>query len=247
MQDLPSTGVAALILTCAMACARPAVDGGEASETAATEGSGDTTSADESSWGDGDGDGDGDDDPCGCDPGAICVADCVFGDFNPDTLENLHCIEDPACSEPNIHTPECIVIACESPFAEEELGCDPEQREGVDLICNYPNGPCDAISQDCPDGEKCVAKVPDADLLWTAYCVPIVGMDAVGQSCSSQGGSIDEGTDSCDGQSMCWNGAVSAEPFDDGTCQPFCDGSMNNACPDGMTCEMVTAGFQLCV
>jgi hypothetical protein len=245
MLNLPYTGIAALLSICAIACTTPADDSGEASGTSATEDSG-TTSTNDS----GDGDGDGDGDPCGCDPGAICVADCVFNDFDPNTYEDLRCVEDQACSEANVHTEACIEVACASPFAEESNACvSPEEREGVDVICYVPNhnAPCDETTQDCPEGEKCVAKLPDANFLWTAYCVPIVGAGALGESCSSQGGRKGEGTDSCDGQGMCWNGAVSAEPFDDGICQPFCDGSMNDACPDGMTCEMVAQGFRLCV
>ena len=90
------------------------------------------------------------------------------------------------------------------------------------IICEpfSPPQSCWELAQDCPDDTKCVAREPDRWGYNTTRCVPIVGTGAAGEPCTSEGANPEsEGTDSCDATSMCWNGTLTAEPFDGTSCE----------------------------
>jgi hypothetical protein len=93
---------------------------------------------------------------------------------------------------------------------------------------------CDALAQDCPEGEKCVPHSTFGGS-WDAHkCVPILGDQAPGEPCTYNG--IAEATDNCDGTSICWDVMdVEGQPI--GTCFQLCSGSPNDpACPPGYMC-----------
>ena len=198
----------------------------------------------------GDGDGEPSDNACGCEEGQLCVGDCSYGDFDPDEVENPRCIDDAICFEHGFDSPECMELACDAPWSEP-LGVCGDSAD-YNIICEPSSPPpsCYEIDQDCPDNEKCVPRLPDRWGYSTARCVPVVDVGAPGDPCSSQGADpASEGTDSCDFTSMCWNGALTAEPFE-GICRPFCEWENDElTCPEGLTCEWVIAPdtFRLCV
>jgi hypothetical protein len=238
----PAQTLAALLLTTACS-ARPVADGddtgtaGTNDET--TVGDGDTTE----STGDGD-----PEDPCGCDDDQWCVADCQWGDFQPNQIINPRCIDAALCIEHGSDSPPCLEVACGSLDATATQNCaTPEQSFGYDIICGgLLESACDEVVQDCPEGEKCVARLDRFGVLPTR-CVPVVGSDPIDAPCSSTGHDpAAAGTDSCDEAGMCFNGMLSAEPFE-GTCYPFCSAFDDPQCPPSTACSPVDDEFMLCV
>lgn len=235
-------------LVCVACSDRTVVSDDEANSTT-TNGDGDgDMSTETSTSGDGDGDGDPLADPCGCEDGELCVGDCVWGDFNPDSVQNRRCIDATLCNENGWDSLECMEHACYVPWAERQSYCGPpDESEGYDIICGEGIGPasCDETAQDCPEDEKCVLQSLDRFDNVTR-CVLVVGTDAIGEPCSSQGADPDgEGTDSCVATAMCWNGTLTNEPFE-GVCQPFCS-PLDPQCPEQMGCELAFGPFQLCL
>jgi hypothetical protein len=241
-----------LSLIC-LACTDRTVVGNDDGNTTTTNGDGDGDASSETGpdadlpWsGDGDGGPDPNEDACGCEQGQLCVGDCIWGDFNPNWVDNPRCINDAICFEHGFDSPECMDLACQTPWADPIDSCG--DSAGYDIICDpastFPS--CNEVVQDCPDGEKCVVRVPDRRGFYTSRCVGIPGMGAPGEPCMSEGADPEsEGTDSCDASSMCWSGTLTAEPFE-GICRPFC--ALDMSCPDGLTCaQLLPAPFFLCV
>lgn len=125
-------------------------------------------------------------------------------------------------------------------------------------------GMCDPKQQDCPDGEKCTAYGSVEGSPWNANkCVPVSGMDQVGDPCNIEGGKY-TGEDNCDVGLICLltdddgNGGVCVEfcdtndncPQSGGQCATFNDGSLPiclvncdpliQDCPDGQGCYQST-------
>jgi hypothetical protein len=85
--------------------------------------------------------------------------------------------------------------------------------------------PCDPFSQDCPEGEKCVAHASSGEYWNGNTCVPVTGSQAAGEPCSYAG--VDEAFDDCDANSACWN----VQEIDgewSGVCRPFCMGTADD-------------------
>ncbi len=102
---------------------------------------------------------------------------------------------------------------------------------------------CDVWSQDCPDGEKCVAYA-SAGASWDANkCVAVTGDAATGDPCTYGGAAAS--TDDCDADNWCWD--VDAENA--GTCTPFCEGTPDNPmCGPGQSCSIANNGsITLCL
>ncbi|PRP96225.1 ribulose phosphate epimerase [Enhygromyxa salina] len=93
---------------------------------------------------------------------------------------------------------------------------------------------CDMFMQDCPDGEKCVPYSSTGGSWDDHKCVPILGDQAPGESCTLS--DIMEATDNCDAISYCWDvQLVDGEPV--GTCAAFCTGTPDDPkCPPGSAC-----------
>jgi hypothetical protein len=96
---------------------------------------------------------------------------------------------------------------------------------------------CDPWTQDCPEGEKCVAYA-SAGMSWDANkCVPITGNGAEGDPCTYAGAV--ESTDDCGAGTWCWN--VNMDGV--GTCTPFCDGTPDDPiCDPGQGCSIANDG-----
>ncbi|MFV8752834.1 ribulose phosphate epimerase [Nannocystaceae bacterium ST9] len=108
--------------------------------------------------------------------------------------------------------------------------------------CDAPvDDECNIITQDCDEGEKCIAYSSTGELTWDANkCVPVTGDRHVGESCHWDG--IAEGTDDCDANSMCW-GAVEIEGALIGTCVGFCTGTFAlPECPPTQSCMLTDRG-----
>lgn len=108
--------------------------------------------------------------------------------------------------------------------AEDESGSD--ESGGVPLPPVDPpdvGEGCDTFAQDCPAGEKCVPVGEGAGDGWTTTACRPVAMDPaqVGDPCTSEG-APDDGHDSCDVGSMCWNVDPSTGV---GSCISLCAGS----------------------
>jgi hypothetical protein len=100
---------------------------------------------------------------------------------------------------------------------------------------------CDPFQQDCAEDEKCVPFSAFGDTWDCVKCVPILGEQPVGESCSYDG--LVQSTDDCDAESFCLT------PEAEGTCLAFCDGSADNPiCADGTTCIIMNQGsITLCM
>jgi hypothetical protein len=188
-------------------------------------------------------------DPCMCEDGAICVADCLWSADYSDYVDNFRCVDDPACLV-DPQDPQCGIASC-GYSAAVTSNCD-TNSEGVDLICfgDFELEICDELlkdyGQDCPEGDKCVFEVLGWEQAHGTRCVEVTGTAAPGESCTSEGATI--GTDDCDAQGMCWNGAISTEPFV-GTCHAYCadvDGQLT--CPESSSCQVFGDNeFHLCI
>ena len=249
--------LAVLGLTLVCSCSPGTGEGGGESEGSrtdgSTEGEGETNGdgdGDGEGEGDGDGEGDTNDDAelCACEAGQICVGDCAFSDFGPDSVTNRRCIDAEPCVGVDPYNAPCITEACGSPYASV-MSCGPSGAHAdVDVLCAmvYPRD-CDEFIHDCPEDEKCVFHIPSSELYPHSHCEWVDGMDAAGDPCSSEGQAPFDSHDSCDASSMCWGGAPIAEPFE-GICHPYCTGSVDEPiCPDGMSCELIEGRFHLCM
>jgi hypothetical protein len=193
-------------------------------------------------------------DPCAkCSESEICFGFCYVVDFGEDQV-TTECIEHPACTE-NPQSPACVEAACTSPYARiGSLQCESTTAVGsYEFLCwtVYWSEPCGQDGggwpgEQCFADTKCVPQVPDRWGLWPSDCRPIVGSDPVGSPCTSEGAAPSaNGVDSCDGQGVCWNGALQSEPFA-GTCLGYCT-YFDFECPAGSTCQEVSTDFHLCV
>jgi hypothetical protein len=95
---------------------------------------------------------------------------------------------------------------------------------------------CDPFAQDCPDGEKCVAYSMQGGSWDANKCVPVLGNQAVGDACVSDG--IMEGTDNCDANGFCF--------FE--VCTGFCGGSpFDPECPPEFGCVQSNESLNACM
>ena len=102
-------------------------------------------------------------------------------------------------------------------------------------------GSCGPFTQDCPDGEKCVAYANVSDYWNATKCVPVTGSQPAGQPCVYAGPEV--ATDDCDADSSCWN-ALPVGEESIGTCSSFCGGTSDApTCADPLTsCRMGNEG-----
>ena len=98
------------------------------------------------------------------------------------------------------------------------------------------NEPCEALAQDCFPTHKCVpfATQPNSGLLDGNKCMPILGDQQLGESCTLS--SLTEAQDDCAGDGFCWQGR----------CVPFCLGTAQDpVCPIGWGC-LLSGAVALC-
>lgn len=102
--------------------------------------------------------------------------------------------------------------------------------------------PCDPFTQDCPEGEKCVAYSSGGGSLDANKCVPVGGLGMPGESCSYAG--VVEATDDCNDISYCWDVTNMM-----GSCAQFCGGTADDPqCPNDLQCLIAYDGtLNLCV
>ena len=102
---------------------------------------------------------------------------------------------------------------------------------------------CDPWTQDCPEGEKCVAYGSTGGNWDANKCVTIMGDGQPGDPCVYNG--TTESTDDCGAESWCWN--VNEEGM--GTCTPFCTGTPDDPiCDQGFGCSIANNGsITLCL
>ena len=102
---------------------------------------------------------------------------------------------------------------------------------------------CDPFLQDCADGDKCVPYRSVGDTWDSNKCVPVLGLDEVGDECLYHGAVV--GTDTCDATSLCWD----ADENGVGTCHAFCTGNAQNPiCDNGTSCLIGSSGaINLCI
>src|SRR5690606_24633356 len=100
---------------------------------------------------------------------------------------------------------------------------------------------CDPITQDCPEGEKCVAYASSGGTWDANQCVTVKGDGALGDQCVYDGAAA--GIDDCGETSVCWN-ALDVDGMLIGTCFPFCTGTIDDPmCNDPDTsCRVVNEG-----
>lgn len=129
-------------------------------------------------------------------------------------------------------------------------GTDTSGREDGGLFTGPDLPPlppqCDVFTQDCPSGEKCVFYASSGGT-WDRYkCVPVLGDQAVGESCVYDGS--EAATDDCDAESHCWDAIQTDEGELVGVCTPFCSGSGDQpACPEGFSCRVSGGGLAVCI
>jgi hypothetical protein len=190
-------------------------------------------------------DDDGEPEPgCDCEEGDLCAADCPEGvpsvPATSPVAHNFRCVSDPACPSDDFDNPACRELVCGSAYILLIDSCGIDDPPNIDILCDWKTlTNCDMSTQDCPDGEKCVARTLDEEQLFASICVPVEGMDMVGEPCTGDG--APEFTDSCGADSMCWNGTLMDQPYD-GVCLAFCE-----SCPVGSSCEELAPWIELCV
>lgn len=105
---------------------------------------------------------------------------------------------------------------------------------------------CDALLQDCPEGEKCVPYSRVGGPWDARKCVLVLGEQAPGEPCTYHG--VVAGTDTCDQTGWCWDVMdVDGEPI--GTCHQFCNSMSNDpVCPAGQFCaDLYSLELALCL
>ena len=156
-----------------------------------------------------------------------------------------------------------IVAACNSPAtpsaddegdiasnaseaeAEAEAGSDVEatgEDEGcLFSICDLDildacGQPCDIWAPNyCPIGHKCAAVACEVGYLYwdSTVCVPVMGDQRLGDSCTDFGNRYD-GLDDCADGLLCWDADPTTEL---GSCHAYCGGSpLSPSCPGSTTC-----------
>ena len=113
---------------------------------------------------------------------------------------------------------------------------DPFADSCCDIDCEDPYLECDVWTQDCPDGEKCVAWEKKA---WSGtHCSAVdPNPKAVGEPCTVQKRGIT--LDDCDEGAVCWNGVCVAQ----------CTGTADTPiCPPGDACAGTSVPeLQICL
>ena len=185
--------------------------------------------------------------PCSaCEEGQLCTGICFLGNGS-DQVGNTHCVDPDVCNEHGFDSPPCLEVACGSYYSIPTV-CG-VAGESYDIVCwDHVYTSCLAEgTSDCPEEEKCFAQVSEMWGPWPGTCVWGMGADVAGDPCTSEGFGIQTttGNDSCDQDSMCWNGTLMTGPFD-GICQPYCQG-MDLQCPEQMSCQEVYTDFYLCL
>jgi hypothetical protein len=107
-------------------------------------------------------------------------------------------------------------------------------------------GSCDPWIQDCPEGEKCVPYASSGGNWDSNKCVPVLGEQTSGESCTYAG--MVESTDDCDATSFCF-GVEEVDGELIGNCHGFCQGTPDTPeCPDGFVCPIANDGsISLCI
>ena len=96
---------------------------------------------------------------------------------------------------------------------------------------------CDPWTQDCPDGEKCVAYGSTGGNWDANKCVQIIGDGSEGDPCTYDGTTAS--TDSCGAGTWCWN----VNEDNEGVCTAFCTGSADDpVCEPGYGCSIANNG-----
>jgi hypothetical protein len=124
-------------------------------------------------------------------------------------------------TSPNTATPTCSIL------------CGTDEPTNLD---------CDIFAQDCPDGEKCAAVIPDGGSNWdSARCVPVTGTDMPGEPCTAE--AVADGLDSCIKGAMCWE----VDKDGNGICRHLCTGTPDAPiCPDQGICSIGSDFLALC-
>jgi hypothetical protein len=101
---------------------------------------------------------------------------------------------------------------------------------GTSGTTGAPDGDCDLVAQDCPEGQKCMPVSLDGEYgNEAARCRPLVDApDDLGERCEVLGASGD-GLDTCPEGQFCWRPDLADES---GTCLALCGGVPDDpACP----------------
>lgn len=105
---------------------------------------------------------------------------------------------------------------------------------------------CDNFVQDCPMGEKCVPYASSGGVWDATKCVPVMGDQAAGDSCTYSG--IVDAIDDCDENTHCWD-VMDVDGVSMGVCTPFCEGTVDNPiCGSDTSCLVANDGsINLCI
>ncbi|KIG17538.1 hypothetical protein DB30_03239 [Enhygromyxa salina] len=115
----------------------------------------------------------------------------------------------------------------------------------VPMLDQFVPDDCGPFAPNCPEGEKCVPYV-SGDTWDASKCVPVMGAQATGEPCRSDG--YVEATDDCDATGMCWN-LMDVDGEKVGVCHAFCMGWPDDPiCPDKSLCQISSDGpIALCI
>jgi len=119
--------------------------------------------------------------------------------------------------------------------------------EGCSFVCeDMPAEPfeCDSFAQDCPEGQKCAAYIPDGGAAWSGWrCVDVTGTDEPGEPCTME--EVASGADSCIKGAMCWEVDMNG----DGYCVALCTGTAEApVCENKASCTIsADASLILCL
>ena len=103
---------------------------------------------------------------------------------------------------------------------------------------------CDLVTQDCPEGDKCIPEAGAISSSWDgSACIAVTGEGKIGEACESAG--IDWGADNCGADSFCWMLEPPVEGSFSGICVPFCQ--ENGQCAEGYSCEGFGTDLAYCV
>lgn len=132
---------------------------------------------------------------------------------------------------------------------DDDDGSTDGTDEGCNFLCPVDGGDpqCDLWSQDCPEGEKCIAWASDGGTWNATRCAEIdANPGQVGDECTAEGGGA-SGDDTCGLGFMCWD----VDPETNmGTCVAQCTGDPSaGICEDSdTTCAITNDGaIQLCL
>lgn len=100
-------------------------------------------------------------------------------------------------------------------------------------------GECDIWAENCPNGQKCMPYATNGSSWDAVKCVPVMGNDTPGQSCTVEDSGV-SGLDSCVEHAICFG--VDADTMT-GTCVGMCTGSEDNpSCPGDLNCSISNMG-----